>query len=133
MKKAVLLSASFAASLVIGAAFFASRQNHAAPLSGANGDYTITIDKNCAIADGRITYRTPNGTNIYFDVAGFTPADDGANLGTFDAGGYIKNPYIGELMHNNYIGGIVKVTVNTAGSFAADYTWGSSLTAASAF
>ncbi len=133
MKKTILLSASFAASLVIGAAFFASRQSHAAPLSGVDGDYTITIDKNCAITDGRITYRTPNGTNIYFDVSGFTPADDGANLGTFDAGGYIKNPYIGELMHNNYIGGIVKVTVNTAGSFTADYTWGSSLTAASPY
>ena len=133
-KKYVVLGLSAVASFgVLAGAAANMLSRHALLGTAEEKTYTITIDKNCAIADGRITYRTPNGTNIYFDVAGFTPADDGDNLGTFEADGYIKNPYIAELTHNNYIGGITKVTVNTTGSFTADYTWGSSLTAATPY
>ncbi len=93
----------------------------------ASDTYTILLNKDTTVSDGRINYVTDGGANIYFDVTGFTPANDGTNFGTFAINGTLLNPYLPDLDDENYISGMTKITLELTGAFTVDYTWGESL------
>ncbi len=129
MKKAALILTPIVGCLAIAAAILTRQERDVLPSSGADANYVITLDSSAIVADGRIAYTTDGGATIYFDVSGFAPAEDGVHLGTFASNGWIKNPYLEDVEHNNYISGMSKIIVTTEGAFAADYTWGESLKA----